>query len=89
VGVHNGRKFVSTPSARELTLSSAESHVEYVYKKPLKVSEYMLHDMVAVVLLVYANVQVGDAGAAASKMCIGWAYLVPLEAPRYSIYLLY
>ena len=89
MGVHNGRKFVSTP--RELTLSSAESHGEYVYvyKKPLKVSEYMLHDMVAVVLLVYANVQVGDAGAAASKMCIGWAYLVPLEAPRYSIYLLY
>jgi len=74
VGVHNGRRYVSKP--KELVLESGAGKGEYVCKKDCKMLEYMPHNMMAVIVLVYVNVDVdGDTG----KMCIGWNSIVPSE----------
>jgi len=74
VGVHNGRRYVSKP--KELELESGAGKGEYVCKKDCKMLEYMPHNMMAVIVLVFVNVDVdGDTG----KMCIGWNSIVPSE----------
>ena len=76
VGVHNGRKFIAAP--KELSLDDkGAAKGEYVYKKECKISDYIANSMVAIVVLVYANVEVaGEQG----KMCIGWTSVVPFDS---------
>lgn len=75
VGVHNGRKFVAAPKELKLDKSDKDKG-EYVLKKACIISDYMLHNMVAVVVLVYVSV---DMGGEKGKMCLGWTSIVPTE----------
>jgi hypothetical protein len=58
LGVHNGRKFVG--ERKEFKLDKRDNTGEYVCKKDCKLSDYLPHNMVAVVALVFADVEVGS-----------------------------
>jgi hypothetical protein len=74
VGVHNGRKFVASP--KEYALVPGGNKGEYVCSKACTLAGYAPHNMMAVIALVYATVDVsGEQG----KMCLGWASVVPVE----------
>ena len=75
VGVHNGRKFVAAPKQLPLDKSTKDKG-EYVLKKACKISDYTPHNMVALVVLVYVDVEMGGEK---SKMCLGWTSIVPIE----------
>ncbi len=53
IGVHNGRKFVGAP--KEVALEKGEQKGLYVYKKDHKISDYLQHNMVSIVVLVHAR----------------------------------
>ena len=75
LGVHNGRKFLG--DVKEVALEKGGGKGEYSAKKDLKLPDYLPHNMVAVVFLVFASVEVGGEKG---KMCIGWVGVVPTES---------
>ena len=74
IGVHNGRKFLGDP--KEVSLEKGAEKGKWVYKKDLKITNYVPHNMVALVVLAHASVELGGEKG---KMCIGWNRIVPAE----------
>ena len=74
IGVHNGRRFLGAP--KEVAMEKGAQKGEWVCQKDHKISDYVLHNMVALVVLVHASVELDRQKG---KMCIGWARIVPTE----------